>query len=149
LQLAGQGFIGNQGIQLNQNGNTLTFINEYGGTSPGYIADVNHVVATGWGNLVGTLTPTFEGLRINWANNSAWDMLRLAGTWFINGSQPTKVVQPGNGNTLTFINELGGSSAGYIRDNSHVVATSWGNLVGTLVPTVLGARINWSNGSSW
>ena len=149
LQLAGQGVIGNQGVQINQEGNSLTFINENGGTSPGYIADVNHVVATGWGNLVGTLTPTFEGFRISWANGTAWDMLRLAGPWFIGGIQPTQIVQTGNGNTLTFINENGGSSAGYIEDNSHVVATGWGNLVGTLVSTALGAQINWSNGSSW
>jgi len=106
-------------------------------------------VATGWGNLVGTLSPTFEGFRISWANGTAWDMLRLAGTWFIDGSQSTKVVQAGNGNSLTFINENGAVSAGYIRDNSHVVATSWGNLLGTLVPTALGVRIEWSNGTAW
>jgi hypothetical protein len=149
LQLAGQGVIGNRGVQIDQDGNSLTFLNEDGNTSPGYIADVNHVVATGWGNLVGTLSPTFEGFRINWANGTVWDMLRLAGTWFINGSQPSQVVQPGNGNTLTFINEFGGTSAGYFQDNSHVVATGWGNLVGTLVPTALGIQIDWSNGTSW
>lgn len=149
LRLAGQGVIGNRGIQINQDGNSLTFINEFGGTSPGYIADVNHVVATGWGNLVGTLSPTFAGFRISWANGTAWDLLRLAGTWSINGSQTTQVVQPGNGTALTFINEFGGTSAGYIQDNSHVVATGWGNLVGTLVQTAQGVRINWSNGTAW
>jgi hypothetical protein len=149
LQLAGQGVIGSQAVQITQDGNSLTFINENGQSSPGYIADVNHVVATGWGNLVGTLTPTFEGWRINWANGTTWDMLRLTGPWFINGSQPTQVVQPGNGNTLTFINENAVTSAGSIQDNSHVVATGWGNLVGTLVPTALGAQITWSNGTAW
>jgi hypothetical protein len=98
---------------------------------------------------VGTLTATFEGFRINWANGTAWDFLRLAGTWFFNGTRSTQVAQPGNGNTLTFINESGDTSAGYVQDSSHVVATGWGNLVGTLVPTALGAEIDWSNGTSW
>jgi hypothetical protein len=106
-------------------------------------------VATGWGNLVGTLSPTFDGFRISWANGTAWDLLRLGGTWFINGTQPTRVVQPGDGSALTFINEFGATSAGYVLDGSHVVATGWGDLGGTLVPTALGIRIDWSNGSSW
>jgi hypothetical protein len=149
-QLAGQGFIGTQGVQIVQSGNNLTFTNENGGMSTGYIADSSHVVATGWGNLVGTLTATFEGFRINWANGTAWDMPRLGGTWFMGGSQPTQVAQPGNGAALTFINENGASSPGYIQDTTHVVATGWGNLVGTLVVIPNGQiEINWSNGTSW
>ena len=61
------------------NGNTLTFINEFGGISAGYIQDSSHVVATGWGNLVGTLVPTAQGVRINWANGTAWDQVRPGG----------------------------------------------------------------------
>ena len=148
-ELAGQGLIGTQIVQIAQDGNSLTFTNELGGTSPGYIQDAGHVVATGWGNLVGTVTTTFEGLQINWANGSTWYLPRLAGTWFIKGNESTQIVQPGNGDSLTFINEYGGSSAGYIQDNGHVVATDWGNLVGTLVPTALGIQIDWANGSAW
>jgi hypothetical protein len=114
------------------------------------ITDATHVVATGWGNLVGTITATFEGFRINWANGTAWDMPRLAGTWFINGSQTTQVVQPSNGTALTFINENGQSSPGSIQDTTHVVATGWGNLVGTLVAIAGGQiEINWANGTAW
>jgi parallel beta-helix repeat protein len=149
-ELAGQGFIGTRTVQIAQNGNNLTFTNENGGTSAGYIADATHVVATSWGNLVGTLTATFEGYRINWANGTAWDMLRLAGTWFINGSQTAQVVQPSSGTALTFINENGASSPGFIQDTTHVVATGWGNLVGTLVAITGGQiEINWSNGTAW
>jgi hypothetical protein len=148
-QLAGQGVIGSKTTQINQSGNNLTFINEFGNASPGYLADVNHVVATGWGNLVGTLVPTFEGFRINWANGTAWDMVRLAGTWFLGGNQPTQILQSGNSNALTFVDEADGTSPGYIADSSHVVATGWGNRVGTLVPTALGIEIDWSDGSAW
>jgi hypothetical protein len=47
-------------------------INEVGSSSAGYIEDPNHVVATGWGNLVGTLVATPSGIQINWANGTAW-----------------------------------------------------------------------------
>ena len=146
-QLAGQGFInGNQGVQITQSGTSLTFTNERGDTSPGYLADATHVVATGWGGLVGTVSATFDGFRINWANGTAWDFLRLAGAWASNlyEKNATQVVQPGNGTALTFTNEYGATSAGYIRDSSHVVATDWGNMVGTLEATADGAvEIDW------
>ena len=215
---------GNQATQIQQNGSSLTFTNEHGESSPGSFLSSNQVVATGWGNLVGTLVPTADGIRIAWANGTSWDQLQLAGQGVI-GSQgvqinqngnsltfinenggtspglhrrrqprrghglgqsgrdpdtrpsrgfasagptarpgtccgwpgrgsstaasPPRSCRPGTATRLTFINENGGSSAGYIQDNSHVVATGWGNLVGTLVPTALGAQINWSNGTSW
>jgi hypothetical protein len=149
LQLAGQGFIGSRNVRIDQSGNTLTFTNESGNMSPGTIVDATHVMATGWGNLVGTLTATFEGFRVNWANGTSWDMLRLAGTWSINGNQPTQVAQPGNGTLVTFTNELGASSPGSIQDTAHVIATGWGNLVGTLVAAAGQIQIDWANGTVW
>ena len=45
-----------------------------------------------------------------------------------------------------FNNDYGATSAGYIRDSSHVVATDWGNSVGTLAATSNGAvQITWSD----
>src|SRR5262249_7207557 len=137
-QLAGQGFInGNQRVQIAQSGTSLTFTNEKGDTSAGYLADATHVVATGWGDLVGTVSATLDGFRISWANGTAWDFLRLAGFWSTGfyEAQPAQVVQPGNGTALTFIDQGGATSAGYIRDSNHVVATGWGNMVGTLAAT--------------
>jgi hypothetical protein len=130
-------------------GTKLMFVNEFGIPVVGYVQDSTHVVATGWGNLVGTLSATFDGFRIDWANGTAWDFLRLGGSWSING-QATQVAQPNNGNTLTFTNEFGDMSAGYIQDSGDVVATGWGNLVGTLVATADGGvQINWANGTAW
>ena len=147
LRLAGTGFIGRLETQVLQQGNSLTFINEFGDSSPGFISDVNHVVATGWGNLVGTLVPTFDGYQIAWANGTNWNVVSLAGTWFINGNQPTQIQQVGT--TLKFTNENGNSSPGTFVNDSQVIATGWGNLVGTLVPTADGLQIAWANGTNW
>ena len=149
LQLAGQGVTGDQGVQVDQDGNDLTFINENGGTSPGYVQDLVHVVATGWGDLVGTVVATFQGFEIDWANGSVWAMPRLGGNWYGAG-RCTQVVQVGDGTALTFVNESGATSAGYVEDSTHVVATGWGDLVGTLVESSTGGdQIDWSNGSVW
>ena len=151
-QLAGQGFVnGNQGVRITQSGTSLTFTNEKGETSAGYLADATHVVATGWGDLVGTVSATLDGFRISWANGAAWDFLRLTGFWStsVYEAQPAQVVQPGNGTALTFIDQGGAKSAGYIRDSSHVVATDWGK-VGTLAATSDGAvQITWPGLPVW
>jgi hypothetical protein len=146
LLLAGPAFIGSLETQVLQQGNSLTFINEFGDSSPGYISDVDHVVATGWGNLVGTLVPTFEGYNIAWANGTTWNMINLAGTWFINGDEPTQIQQ--NGTNLTLINENNASTAGVIVGAGQINAPDWG-VSGTLVQTPFGVQINWSNGSTW
>jgi len=131
-----------------QSGSSLTFTNENGGSSSGTFLSETQVVATNWGNLVGTLT---NG-NIVWANGSTW--LRgapppptptnpdISGSYNFNG-MPTSVAQ--NGNLLTFTNENGGTSSGTFLDSTHVVATNWGNLEGTLT----NGDIVWSNGSIW
>src|SRR5262249_38828171 len=79
-QIAGPWLInGNQATQVQENGSSLTFTNEFGSTSPGSFISSNQVVATGWGGLVGTLVPTADGIRIAWANGANWDQLQLAG----------------------------------------------------------------------
>ena len=82
-------------------------------------------------------------------NGTTWNFLRLAGSWSINGLA-TQIQQPGGGGALTFINERGDASAGDIQDSSDVVATGWGNLVGTLVATTDGdVQIDWANVTTW
>jgi hypothetical protein len=137
---------------VTQTGNSLTFINENGGTSPGSFQNNNtQVVATGWGGLVGTLT---NG-DIVWANGSIWfkddtpppppppaDFPDIAGNYRFNGLA-TRVEQ--SGVSLTFFNENGGSSEGSFVNTTQVVATRWGGLVGTLT----NGDIAWANGSIW
>ena len=112
------------------------------------------MVATGWGNLVGTLVTTADGMQIDWANGTRWDQPRpldqppqLAGQGFVNGNQVVQITQ--SGTSLTFTNEKGDTSPGYLADADHVVATGWGNLVGTLSATFDGFRISWANGTAW
>ena len=60
------------------------------------------MVATAWGNLVGTLVTTADGMQIDWANGTRWEQPRpldqppqLAGQGFINGNQGVQVTQSG------------------------------------------------------
>jgi hypothetical protein len=148
-QIGGNWIInGNQGTAILQNGGNLWFYNEKGSVSYGYFENLNRqVVATGWGNLVGTIVPTSFGERIVWGNGTEWDQIKIAGVDFINVNQRTVVGQ--NGYYLTFVNEHGNVSGGYIANSHQVVATGWGNLVGDLNVTPLGYAISWHNGTAW
>jgi hypothetical protein len=93
-RLAGPWFInGDEATRIQQNGTSLTFTNEAGNSSPGTFLSSTQVVATGWGNLVGTLVPTADGMRIAWANGTAWDQPQLAGQGFINGDLSVQIAQ--------------------------------------------------------
>jgi hypothetical protein len=132
-----------QACRIEQKGDALTFINERGDRSPGHVKDGNAVIATGWGNLQGTLAE--ESTRINWANGTWWSRFPLLqGTWTI-GGRPCRIEQKGR--ELTFINERGERAAGHFKDASTVVATGWGTLQGSLAEG--NRRINWANNTSW
>ena len=132
-----------QACRIEQKGDALTFINERGERSAGYFKDGGTVVATGWGNLHGSLVE--EATRINWANNTWWTRFpSLQGTWII-GGRSCRIEQKGR--DLTFINERGERAAGQFKDGSTVVATGWGNLQGSLAES--NRRINWANNTSW
>jgi hypothetical protein len=69
--------------------------------------------------------------------------------WFANISgRPTQIQQNSTGG-LTFTNENGSVSGGYFVDLWHVVASGWGNLVGTIVGTPGAYTIYWANGTVW
>jgi len=126
--------------RVEQNGDSLTFINEHGGRSAGEFLSSTQVVASGWGNLVGNIV----GQNIVWANGSTWTrgtVPDIAGDYLFNGV--ARVDQ--SGSSLTFVNENGGSASGFFLDATHVQVPSWGNLTGTLS----GNDIAWANGSRW
>lgn len=60
------------GVEIEQSGGQLVFINEVGNRSRGHFAPgrVDVVVATDWGNLEGSLVD--NRTRINWSNNTYW-----------------------------------------------------------------------------
>jgi hypothetical protein len=139
---------GTQAVLVQQLGIDLKFTNEHGDMSEGRFISSTEVVAENWGNLTGTIV----GDDIHWANGSVWTAtdlsagvsVNLAGAWAI-GGENTTILQFGD--TLLFVNEHGGASAGVLIDSTHVVATGWGNLGGTI--DVATQRIVWDNGSVW
>lgn len=148
-----------EGVQrVTQNGRTLNFTNEFGGSSAGVVLSPTLVQATDWGNLKGTLLKDGSGrvLGIDWANGSKWRRLpsQLAGNYdFIS---PTSVRVNGptikmNGRALTICNENGGCSSGDFFTVDEIRAIDWGNLRGALLKDAAGTihEIQWSNQTVW
>ncbi len=143
-----------------QNGEKLTFINEYNAQSDGSFIDNSTVIANGWeGGLKARLEDNAR--RIVWTNGSVWQRDKratpnsrpdLSGIWYDysertgNSGGVSKVLQ--NGDKLTFINEFNAQSEGYFIDNSTVLATGWeGGLKARLEDNA--RRMVWVNGSVW
>jgi hypothetical protein len=70
---------------------------------------------------------------------------RLTGIWLGNQGRPCGVLQEGR--FLVLVNEGGGAAIGKLTDANHLVAHSWGDLVGELVDG--GRTIAWKNGGAW
>ncbi len=145
--ISGAWMYNGKSTQIAQAGNSLTFTNEVGGTSAGTFDSSTQVTATGWGNLVGTLSNNDD--TITWSNGTVWTKgtitaPSIAGTWsYLN--KPTEITQAGS--SLTFTNEVGGTSAGFFVSSTEVEATGWGDLTGTLADN--NTQIDWSNGTTW
>jgi hypothetical protein len=139
---------GSSPVLVQQLGIDLILTNEHGGMSNAHFVNSTQFVATDWGNLVGTLVTN----TIQWDNGSVWTASDLSvgapanvsGAWEF-GGQNTTILQFGT--TLVFVNEHGGASQGTLVDSTHVVATGWGNLTGTIDPAT--RRIVWANASVW
>jgi hypothetical protein len=71
---AGTWYYNGQAVQILQQGGSLTFINQNGQGSSGLFLSSTQVEATGWGNLVGTLTTQGGQTIIEWANGTTWTM---------------------------------------------------------------------------
>lgn len=134
---------------ISQNGNSLTFVNEFGATSTGSFLSSTQVRAETWG-ITGTVSA--DANTINWSNGAVWTrgdvdaFPDIAGTYDVedDGSSLTASVQQ-NGAELTFVNERGESSPGFFNSDTEVTASAWFNLQGDLV----GDQIFWGNGTVW
>jgi hypothetical protein len=128
------------------NSSSLSFINRAGSQSSGSFNSLFTFTASGWGGLRGM----FAGNRIVWENGTVWTQNgSVAATSF---TLPTNwVAGPGTalttqiGSFVIFTNRFGNISTGFFTSNNTVVATGWGNLVGT----ISGNQLQWSNGSTW
>jgi len=149
---------GSQPTYVTQNQNQLTFQNERGNISNGWVVNSNTVYAQGW-NLFGTLYATPGGVEIAWANGTTWTEPRLGGVWNISNrfAQVYEGSLPGTPFFLTFINEAGNVSYGYLAfgtlNTAEVVAQNWGNLIGYVQqisgPFGSDLQIDWANGTRW
>ena len=144
------------------NGTSLTFVDSLGNTSPGNWISPTQVIATGWGNEIGTV----GNGKINWSIGVVWNEdLVLNGTK--NGSGTTTITATPSPVTVTdYINPATTKAV-------HLVQTGTNNLVfidatgfmalGTLisstqattphfpgqVATFSGNSIIWSGGTVW
>ncbi|HEY3964028.1 MAG TPA: hypothetical protein VGM05_05680, partial [Planctomycetaceae bacterium] len=145
--IAGAWMYNGKATSIAQSGNNLTFTNEVGGTSAGTFDSSTEVTATTWNNLTGTLSNNDQ--TITWSNGTVWtkgtiSVPTIGGTWsYLN--KPTQIAQ--SGSSLTFTNEVGGTSAGFFVSSTEVEATGWGDLTGTLANN--NTEIDWSNGTTW
>jgi hypothetical protein len=135
---------------VTQEGNSLTFHNEYGGKSKGHFASPNEVVADEWEN--GLRAKVSEGgSRLEWANGSVWRRKEtsLAGSWesdFKKGTwEPTTIRQEGR--KLWFTNEFGDTSEGAFESQTRVKADKWEGGLGATIEN--SDRIRWDNGTIW
>jgi hypothetical protein len=138
---------GSSPVLVQQSGIDLRFTNERGDMSDGRFLSSTEVVAVDWGNLAAAIV----GDDLQWDNGSVWSAVdlsgvpvNLAGAWSLCGENTT-ILQFGN--DLLFINERGDAAAGVVVDATHVIATGWGNLAGTIDAAT--RRILWDNGSVW
>jgi hypothetical protein len=144
--LSGSWTFNGQGAYIDQTGDSVTLINEFGARSGAQFFNNNtQIRATDWGGLVGTLTGI--NTHITWSNGASWykdnsiNPPDLGGTWLFNG-QGSSIQQTGL--QLTFTNEFGAPSSGSFISDTQIRAEDW-NLTGTIV----GNEIRWSNGAVW
>ncbi len=143
--LAGAWSINGQATSIQQDGDVLTFTNEFGMVAMGRMTSATTVMADDW-NLVGDLV---GNNRIEWRNNTVWvrsaitSVPLLATMWNFNG--PTFIAQ--SGTSLVFTNEFGMTARGTFLSSTQVVAADWGNLVGTLSNS--NQLISWANNTAW
>lgn len=130
--------------------------NESRQLSNGELISATRLVASDWGNLLGTIRA--NRALILWDNGTWWSTRSFStmvsenpkaafvGGWTCAGnkSQPCAVSQSGGG--ISFLNERGSTSAGHTSGNV-MVARDWGNLQGKLV--LDGSVILWANGTWW
>jgi hypothetical protein len=145
-ELEGRWSIGGEVTQIAREGVRLTFTNEHGSVAEGILLSPTRVLASGWGNLIGTLERTSQAVRILWDNGTVWERAVLEGSWRIGGGAASV---SRDGAQLTFMNEFGVSSEGFFLAPDVVVAVGWGNLVGIVQRTPFGNEIRWMNGTNW
>lgn len=131
-------------VQVVQSGSSLVLVNRVGQTSPGHFLDFQHITATGWGNIVGTLHDD----SIEWSNGTVWTVQPSAGSdpeiggLYDQAGTDARIVQAGS--ALTFVGSFGPPSAGHFVSATQVAVDDWG-----LTATISSGVLSFSNGDVW
>jgi poly(beta-D-mannuronate) lyase len=139
-------------------GTYLVLTNENGDTSTGRTQGKSSVVAPGWDNVIGTLTP--DGSQIDWSNGTFWERydaasagagtqpLKLSGTWFAEGDRSnTCSIRQHDGN-IQIACKRAGKATGKIDGGAHLT-THWSGQTIAAIVTADGNHINWDNQTYW
>jgi hypothetical protein len=128
---------------ITQNNNLATLINGSTTTNAtiGYNASLGQAQLQMPNNT--TVALTNDSFTVN---GQLWTKLDLLPSYTSSfGGNATSVIQNGT-TSLTFVNGQGQTSPGFWMSPTQVVATAFGNEVGTLIP---GGEIAWSTGEIW
>ena len=149
-------------VHIIQNGTALTFVDKFGNPSPGFFISPKQVVATAWGNEIGTV----GNGKIVWPGGIVWnENLVLNGTKsgtgtttitatpspvtvadYINPAtnKPVHLVQTGTTNVI-FIDALGNMSLGTFISSTQATTPHFPGQIATIFPD----KIVWSGGTIW
>lgn len=153
----GQGVNGLR-ASIADSGPYLTLTNENGDASTGRIDDKGKIIAPGWQNVTGTLSPT--GIQIDWSNGTYWERcdaargsagsgpLDLSGKWIRQGDldEPCTIRQ--SANDVQIECQQLSTTNGHIDGAAHF-AIKWG--ARTIGATVTADRnhIQWDDQTYW
>jgi subtilase family serine protease len=126
---------------ITQNGTALTLINGATTNSATVSSASLLTVSLGGGS---TATATYANGKISFSNNGqVWTKLDLPANYTNQAGAAVHILQ--NGASLIFVDKFGNTSAGFWNTPTQVVATGWGNELGT----VSNGTIVWQGGIIW
>jgi hypothetical protein len=142
FNLTGPWVVNGQLARINQNGGTLTFVDQNGTGSSGGFTGTNTV--TGRNNLTATIdNSTADTGRILWSDGSIWLRIALGGQYYNTGNNGLTAVTQ-NGMQLTFVNVAGGTTPGTFTSATQISIPGWGQTV-----SFADGTLSFSAGSSW
>ena len=136
-------------------GSYLTLTNENGDASVGRTTGNNSIVAPGWDNVTGSLSPNHS--QIDWSNGTFWERcervqssqpLNLNGTWYgdADRAQPCTIHQ--RGDAVKIACGKYGNASGQLDKEGHL-STDWSGrpIAGLITPDH--NHIDWDNQTYW
>jgi poly(beta-D-mannuronate) lyase len=134
----------------------LTLTNENGDVSAGRVPKADSIVAPGWDNVTGTLTPNHA--QIDWSNGSFWERcesarastrkVNLSGTWYAQGDPSNACFIHQHGRAIHIACVQPGKATGQIESSARILTNWSGQSIGALI-TPDGNHLDWENQTYW